>query len=155
VAAGGTCTISVDYTPTTTDGDHGMLTVDDGVRGFAQVGVRGTGSTLVIAPAPVNGGYAFPTTAVGASAVQTFTITNTIAMAIGPLVTATDGDTTQFAVTGDTCNGTTLAGGATCTVAIAFAPTASGTKLAVLEVIGPNLGPLTNQILEQLSGTAP
>ena len=37
---------------------------------------------------------------------------------------------------------------------IAFAPTVSGARLARLKVSDPNLGALTNQILDQLSGTA-
>ena len=64
---------------------------------------------------------------------RTFTVTNT-----GPAPTSviaarlSGADATQFRVESDSCTGTSLAAGATCTVTASFAPTLSGTPTALL-----------------------
>jgi hypothetical protein len=80
---------------------------------------------------------------------QTVTITNS---GDGPLKVTqaqiTGADPHDFVVSGDTCLGTSVAPGATCTLDAGFSPTASGARNATLELIsndpsGPLLIPMT------------
>jgi hypothetical protein len=78
----------------------------------------------------------------GTSAPQGWTLRNvgSGSVAVGTAVLTGDhpGD---FAITADTCSGTTLAEGATCDVGVRFAPTAPGTRSATLDVpVGTPLG---------------
>lgn len=90
-------------------------------------------ATLGVSPAAI----AFPSTVAGTtSTAMTATFTNAGGcMTTGSLVTSLAGsDPTSFAITSDTCAGQALATGASCTVGIAFAPTAAGSRAATLTV---------------------
>jgi outer membrane protein assembly factor BamB len=64
-----------------------------------------------------------------------FTVTNFGSSATTAITdTFTGADPSQFRVTSDTCRGKTLAGGASCTVRVAFAPTLPGVRKATLAV---------------------
>ncbi len=67
------------------------------------------------------------------SAAQTVTFSNT---GIAPITIASSAlggpNAAETAIAGDTCTGTTLAVGATCTVGVSFAPTATGVRNAAL-----------------------
>jgi hypothetical protein len=79
---------------------------------------------------------AFPDTAPGAqSAGQTVTVANTGTVPL-PVSSAAliDAGAGQFAKTTDTCSGTSVAVGDSCTVSVAFAPTAAGAASARLRI---------------------
>ena len=62
----------------------------------------------------------------------------------GPLMVGTaaltGADASQFRIAGDTCSGRNLAAGATCTVAVSFAPASNGSKTATLTIPGDTPG---------------
>jgi hypothetical protein len=79
---------------------------------------------------------AFPDTAPGAqSAAQTVTVSNTGTVPL-PVSGAAliDAGAVQFAKTADTCSGASVAVGHSCTVSVAFAPTAAGAASARLRI---------------------
>jgi Abnormal spindle-like microcephaly-assoc'd, ASPM-SPD-2-Hydin len=152
VAPGGTCTISVTFTPTAAISYSGIVSITDTATNSPQtVTLSGTGTAagaVTIAPTALT----FAAQAIGTtSAPQTVTITNG-----GTASTSLAGFSlsANFAVAtgGGTCgNNTTLAPAASCTFAITFSPTATG-PLSGSFVVSQNVtggGPLT----VALSGT--
>lgn len=125
LGVGSGCTLSVAFTPQAAGTRTGAIQFTDDAGGSPQsVALTGNG----IAAAPIFnasptvydfGGVALNTT----STPKTFTITNTggsnlvFSPAAGAVVT------TNYAITGDTCSGTSLAPNATCTVTVTFTPT--------------------------------
>jgi len=79
----------------------------------------------------------FGTVAVGATSTMSFTLSNdalcptTSTLSIGPIGGA---DASVFSMTNDTCSGTKLAGGQSCTVGVVFAPTAPGPRSAGVNI---------------------
>ncbi|MEY9936921.1 choice-of-anchor D domain-containing protein [Streptacidiphilus sp. MAP5-52] len=145
IAADGSCTVSVTFSPTATGSRTGSLTVDAG--GVTNtVALSGTGT----APGPVLGaspaGLTFGDTAVGATAsAKAVTITNSGTTSASVSGVSVSGDFTQ------TNNCGTIAVGASCTVNVGFAPTAAGTRTGTLTVTSnANNSPTT----VALSGTA-
>jgi hypothetical protein len=134
LAAGGTCTFSVAYKPGAAGADAASLTI--GATGVASVTVNlsGTGTAaptanLQAAPATV----AFGSVTIGqTSAGTTVTITNSGgAAATG--VAFVNSNATEFVVSGNTC-GATIANGASCAFAVAYAPGSAGADSATLSV---------------------
>jgi hypothetical protein len=137
VATGGSCAISVTFTPTAIGTRAGTLTLTDNsnaVVGSTQtVALSGTGtgvalasfsaSSLTLANQPIS------TT----STVQTETVTNT-GTANLTISTVTLGGTnaSDFAKSADTCTGATVTPSHTCTVSVTFTPAATGTRNATL-----------------------
>jgi hypothetical protein len=139
-----TCNLSVVFTPSGRGTRTATIAVTASPGGTATSMLTGTGlaaASLSIAPAPTP----FATTMVGTSgAQQTFTVTNggdvtspglTTTIAPGSNTTAS-----EFANTGDTCNGNTVAGGASCAVTVQFDPATYGPKAATLTVAGGAAG---------------
>jgi hypothetical protein len=103
-----------------------------------------------------NSGLAFPGQAVGTtSAAQTVVLKNN-----GPATVSISGDSLTgagagaFLKTSDSCQGVTLIAGASCTIAYAFAPRATGATKATLTVISSGLQPLPTFALSG-TGLAP
>ena len=128
LAGGGSCTINVTFTPTGAATRNGTLTVTDNANNSPQTAsLTGVGllpaslspATLAFAPQPVG------TT----SAAQAITLTNNQSTSLSISGVAAAGD---FAQTNN-C-GTSLAGGASCTINITFTPTAAGTRTGTLTV---------------------
>ena len=129
VAASGSCTINVTFSPTATGTLNGTLTITDnsnGVAGSTQtvnLSGTGTGATASLSASPT-----FPAEPVGTTSLsQTVTLTNT---GNASLTFTTIGVTGPFAIatSGTTCStSNAVAGAATCTVAVTFTPTAAGT----------------------------
>jgi hypothetical protein len=65
------------------------------------------------------------------AATQSFTLANSGGLATGPLTVTLEG-AAAFTTTGDTCTGTSLAQGASCTVTVSFGPTSFGAVTATL-----------------------
>ena len=123
IAANGSCTVSVKFTPTATGSRTGTLTVNaGGVTNSVSLSGTGTSSggsaTLAASPSSLS----FGNQAVGStSAAQTVTVTNTGGAAASVSSVSATG---PFAST-STC-GASIAAGASCTVSVTFTPTAAG-----------------------------
>jgi hypothetical protein len=132
VAVGLTCTIQVRFLPTATGSRSGVLTVYGNVAGGqATAALSGTASAaapVVLNPVLVT----FPSTTIGAtSPAQNITISNTGVTPVAletPTVSGVD-----FKMTANTC-GASLSASTGCTVAIAFVPTASGTRSGTFSI---------------------
>jgi len=125
VAVGGSCTVQVEFLPTAVGARLGLLTVYGNVAGGqATATLSGTGiagAAVVLTPLSL----VFGATAIGAtSAAQNITISNTGGVSVTLQTAVVTGD---FKISANTC-GTSLASQVGCTVAIVFAPTASGTR---------------------------
>jgi hypothetical protein len=122
IAAGGSCTVSVKFTPTASGSRSGNLTVTaSGIT--STVPLSGTG----VAPGPIlsagPGSLSFPGTIVGnTSAAQTVTVTNSGTSTATISGVAASGDFSR------TDNCTSLAVGASCAVNVSFRPTTGGTR---------------------------
>jgi hypothetical protein len=136
---GKSCVIGFTFTPTAAGLRSAIFSVyDDTVAGVNTVYVAGIGATTAtLAPATLT----FSSTAVGSSsAAQTATLKNTGsgALAISSIALAGAHPASYSKTT--TC-GATLASGASCTISVTFAPTASGTLTASLTVSDNALTP--------------
>jgi hypothetical protein len=134
VAASGTCTINVTFTPSATGSRAATIQIVDNATDSPQsVVLSGTGTM----PSVVLGSttLAFGTQLVGsASAVQLVTLSNS-----GTAVLNITGITVGGANSGDfsetnTC-GTTVAVGGTCAVNVTFTPSATGGRAAVIQIV--------------------
>lgn len=131
VAVGTSCTVIVAFVPTAAGSRTGTLSIaHSGLTTPALIPLSGTGAgttaTPVAALAPTS--LSFASTAVGSSsAQQSTTLSNT---GSGPLTLGTITRTgSDFNIAGGTCAaGGTVAAGSSCTVALAFAPTATGAR---------------------------
>ena len=137
-AAGGSCTISVKFSPTTVAALTGAITINDGAAGSPHtVQLSGNG----VAPAPAVGfspaSLTFPDQTVGTtSAALPVTVTNTgsadLTISTVAASTTTSSAAASFAET-DNCVGT-LAAGKSCTVNVTFKPSMSGSLAGSLTV---------------------
>jgi hypothetical protein len=127
LAAGASCSVSVTFVPTATGTRTGSLSFTDNAAGSPQnVPLSGTGTrpAASLSPTSLNfSGQLVGTT----SATQKVTLTNS---GSAPLSISSIAVTGDFAETNN-C-GTSLAAGASCSVSISFAPTASGTRTGSL-----------------------
>jgi len=132
VAAGASCTVSVTFTPTAIGTRTASLTfTDDASPATQTVALSGVGTAISLAPTSLN----FGTVAVGTtSAAKSITVHNAGTLTVtftGFSIAGTNpGD---FLISGNTC-GSSIAGGASCTVSIKFKPTATGTRKGTLRV---------------------
>ena len=132
IAVSQTCTIQVRFLPTATGNRSGVLTVYGNVAGgqatAALSGTGGAAAPIVLNPIILT----FSSTTIGAtSPVQNITISNTGTTTIAlqtPSVIGVD-----FKITANTC-GSSLGPSVGCTVAIAFIPTASGTRSGTFSI---------------------
>jgi hypothetical protein len=138
IAAGGSCTVNVTFSPTASGSASGTLTVNAG--GVTNtVALSGTG----VAPGPVlaanPAALTFPATVQGStSAARTVTVTNT---GTAPATVSGVSVSGAFAQT-NTCS--SIAVGGSCTVSVTFTPTAAGTNSGTLTVSSnANNNPLT------------
>jgi hypothetical protein len=131
--SGGSCTAQVIFTPAATGAIAATLTVSSSSPGVTAVAVplNGTGQLSTgLGTNPVQ--LPFPG-AVGvgqSSAAQTVTVSNTSSYAIGSVALSV---AAPFSLTQNTCTGS-LAAGASCTAAVVFQPSASGTATGALTV---------------------
>lgn len=147
IAPAGSCTISVTFSPTAAGLDSATLTASAATGGSVSANLFGSGSNPAqIAVLP--GSLSFAQTTVGDQSQQTFTIQNNGSTTTGTIgIAITSATTVQFSQT-SSC--TTLAPGATCTVTVTFAPTATGNAAATATVTASPGGTAT----VALAGTA-
>jgi hypothetical protein len=135
---GGTCQITVTFTPTSTGLKNATLTVPAAGAVSQVVALSGTGvpPTFTVTP----GSHAFGSQTLGTtSAAQAITVSNT---GSGPMPVAISlTDAVQFGQTNN-C-GTSLAAGASCVVSLVFHPTTLGAKSGNLNVTVTGASPAT------------
>jgi parallel beta-helix repeat protein len=128
IAANGSCTVSVTFTPTATGARTGSLTINaGGVTNTVSLTGNGTAPGPVLNASPA--GLSFAGTVVGStSATQTVTISNSGTTAATVSGVSVTGDFSQ------TNNCGSVAVGGSCTVTVSFKPTAGGTRTGTLTV---------------------
>ena len=131
---GESCTVDAAFNPTSAGARAASLDVSATPGGGDAAALTGTGldpANLTVSPLDEAYGNVQNGTTSGT---QTFTITNTGDVTSGTVATSIAGvDPTEFTLSADTCNGQTLAGGGSCTFAVAFAPTGLGPKSAAAQ----------------------
>jgi FG-GAP-like repeat/Cep192 domain 4/HYDIN/CFA65/VesB-like, Ig-like domain/Abnormal spindle-like microcephaly-assoc'd, ASPM-SPD-2-Hydin len=130
IKTGGSCTVSVTFTPTITGNTTGSLTITDGAIGSPQiVSLTGTGTGPLASLSPTS--LSFGSVSVGSqSAVQTVTLTNTGNASLTINRVSVSGD---FSISNNAC-GSSLAAGASCKINLVFKPTTTGTRNGTLSV---------------------
>jgi len=130
VPPNGTCTINVYFTPSTTGTRNGTLTVTDNASNSPQTAaLTGVGATSSISVSPTTltfSAQVLNTTSAG----QKVTVTNTGFVNITMNSVAASGSYGET----DTCAGTTLTPGQTCTVTVTFTPVVMGTLPGTLTI---------------------
>lgn len=148
LAVGAKCSVSITFKPSQLNPVIGVLTFNDSGPGSPQtVTLSGTGTEIKLSPATLT----FATQLVKTtSAAQMITVTN---VGISPAsitgISLTGSDPGDFAQT-HTC-GSSLAGGASCTISVTFTPTAYGTWTANVSITDAGGG---SPQLVSLTGTA-
>ncbi|HWG25892.1 choice-of-anchor D domain-containing protein [Actinospica sp.] len=128
IAAGGSCTASVTFTPTAAGAQSGTLTVTaGGVTSTTTLSGTGTAPGPVLGASP--GALSFPNEVVGTAAPsQTVTVSNS---------GTSSATVSSVAVTGpytETNNCSTVAVNGSCTVTVGFTPTANGANPGTLTI---------------------
>ena len=146
--AGTSCTAQVVFTPAATGVVAAALVVSSSTSGVAPVSIPINGSGQIssgLAGTPAQ--MSFPATGVGqASSTRTVTISNGSSYEVSSLALSVSA---PFALSQNNCAAMMLPG-ASCTVAVTFQPTASGTATGSLSISSPDL---TAPVLVALSGT--
>jgi hypothetical protein len=149
LAKGATCTITVEFKPSTAGAESATLSVaDNTAAGSTTAALSGTGNAVTFTPATHNYG----TIKVGTSKAQVYTLANISSPAFTVTITsiAVSGtNAADFVITTNTC-GSTLAQGASCAVTVTFTPSIVGAESATLTVTD-NSG--TGTITSAMSGT--
>ncbi|HXJ91860.1 MAG TPA: choice-of-anchor D domain-containing protein [Terriglobia bacterium] len=127
LAVAALCTFTVTFTPATTGSMSATLTITDNAgTGSQTVNLSGNGKTAVSLS---RSSITFVSRKVGTtSSTQTITLTNLGNKLTLKSITITGTNPGDFAQT-NTC-GTSVAGGASCTINVTFTPTATGTRSA-------------------------
>jgi trimeric autotransporter adhesin len=150
LAAGGSCTISVDFAPQAAGPVSATLSISDNAAGSPQsVALSGTGGTSGISLAPPILNFASQT--IGAtSAAQVVNVNNTGTTPVAMTISIAGNNPSDFAET-DNCSQSPLAGGKSCVVNVTFDPTQSGSRSA--EMLISDTAPHSPQIVT-VGGTA-
>jgi hypothetical protein len=146
LAASGSCSIQVSFTPTATGSQTGTLTVS-GSAATASATLSGTGvapAALSFVPSPA----IFTGTAVGAASPAVAIALSNTGGVVAQL--GTPSVTSSFVIASTSC-GSTLLAGASCTTSVTFNPTASGSISGTLTV--PSTSISGGQVTDALSGT--
>jgi hypothetical protein len=145
IAANGSCTVSVTFSPTAAGARTGSLTVNaGGVTNAVSLTGTGTAPGPVLNAAPAS--LSFVRTIVGSTAAaQTVTVTNAGTTAATVSGVAVTGDFSQ------TNNCTSIAVGGSCAVTVTFKPTAAGSRTGTLTV---NSNANNSPLAVALSGAA-
>ena len=144
VAARGSCTLSMTFTPTAAGSRTGTVTITDNANNSPQkITLTGTG-VAAAAMAPASRSYA-STTVGSTTASRSFTLTNNQSSPLAVSSIAASGDFIQS----NNC-GSQLSANAACTINVSFRPTANGSRTGtVVATVGSGPTVLTGS----LSGT--
>ena len=141
---GASCVIAVSFKPLYRGGVFRVLTVSGGNAGVS-IPLSGEGLGLSVSPDAI----VFPVTQRGTtSALRHIVVLNDASVATGPLTAVIE--PSGFVIATDACTGTSLAVGASCTVAVRFAPSNSGEHAGLLTISGDPGG----SVLVSLNGQA-
>jgi hypothetical protein len=154
LAAGASCTVSVEFKPAAAGALTANLSITDNAAGTPQlVKLTGTGTAPIVTLSLTS--LAFAATAVGStSAAAAVTIKNSGTAVLNlTSETITGTNATSFLKSATTC-GTTLAVGATCTVSVEFKPAAPGALTAALS-IADNAAGTPQAVMLKGTGNAP
>ncbi len=149
VAAGGICTLSVTFTPTTAGSALGSVSLTDNASNSPQViSLTGTGITTPMATlSPASVTFATPQAVGTTSAPQTVTLTNTgsaTLIIVGITASANFGETNNC--------GASVAVGKNCSISVTFTPTAAGNLYGTLTVTDNNNGASASTQVVPLAG---
>jgi len=136
LAATGTCTVDVTFSPTSLGARSATLQVAGAPGGSVPASLSGTGAnpaSLSISPTTND----FGSVVVGSAQSADFTVTNNGGVpTTTALVVELSSTTTDFSITNDECSGAPLAATASCIVTVRFQPTSAGARSATLQVTG-------------------
>ena len=137
LAAAATCTVVVNFRPTSVGSKNASFVLSATTGGTANGSVSGTG----IAPPnlTLNPGFQdYGTVAIGSSSSNvTFTVQNIGGVASSAIANTGTGD---YTIVNSTCTGVQLAPLATCSIAVRFTPTVIGTRNGTLDVVAAQGG---------------
>jgi hypothetical protein len=128
---GANCEISVTFTPSATGTRTARISIGDSELNSPQtIGVAGTGTDISLTPAHVS----FPSEPVGTTSAPKYVTLKNVGSSPVTItgITLAGADPMDFSEK-NSC-GSTIAGGATCNIAIKFTPTATGPRTATLDV---------------------
>lgn len=153
VAAGASCTINLTFLPTAADTRTGRLAIVNNLSPSPMsVPLTGSGITATRTATPSSSSLTFASVMIGAtSAAQDLTLSNTGNTALTISSMAMGGANGSDYVETDTCGGG-VAAGASCTVHVTFAPTATGTRNGTLSISDDATNPQSPQVVA-LTGT--
>jgi hypothetical protein len=160
--AAASCTLSVTYTPTTNGAATGSVSVATNAAGSPNtIALSGSGvnSSPVLAWAPAAASLAFPDTTVGGSpAARSLILSNQGPGAVTlQQITLAGAQPAEFAINsggaGACALNASIAQGASCTIALAFQPSAVGARSATLQVSSTGTNP--PDVALAGNGTAP
>jgi hypothetical protein len=139
VAAGSSCTLVVGFTPASTGSRAATLSVTHNASGgTSSVALTGTGNPAPAASISISQSlFDYGAVVIGTSSpVQTVTVTNsgTAVMSFSS-ISFSGANAADFARSGGTC-ASTLGVGASCTITVAFTPSALGSRSASLSIAG-------------------
>jgi hypothetical protein len=150
LAPGAACTLMVGFTFTTTGNKSATLTLGNPVLASVPITATAVPPTLTTSTTSL----IFPTTTIGQSSTQSFTVTNTSSTSQPLSFVMADGSTSPFSFPssglGSAC-GAVLAAGATCSLSVRYQPTVAG--LQVQQVILSTGTPPLPQVAVVLNGT--
>jgi Abnormal spindle-like microcephaly-assoc'd, ASPM-SPD-2-Hydin/Beta-propeller repeat len=140
-AAGGSCTISITFTPTTAGSSTDQITITDNAANSPQLiavtgnGVNGGGAALTLSPKAL----VFPVQAIGTTSppqvVQLINASQSAITLTGISVSGDYAETNNCGVQPNVVNAASvLNAGASCAVTVTFAPTASGSRTGSLSI---------------------
>jgi hypothetical protein len=146
IAVNGTCSIMVNFTPSTLENQTATVTLTDNAANSPQtIPITGNGAFAAVYLSPTS--LTFPSQAENTtSAPQTITVENYGNATLTISSVATVG---PFTVSANTC-GTSLTAGATCTISVEFAPKSTGAFTGAL-ILTDNAGDSPQTV--DLSGT--
>jgi hypothetical protein len=142
-----TCTVDVVFTPGTTSVEQGQLQAahNGPFRSPLNVDLKGTGTTAGSAPVVTlsASSLTFPNTRVRMQSVgKTINVSNIGNAPLLATVSIINADPNsfnpaadQFVKQTDTCNGISVAAGASCSVTVVFSPTVAGSSTAILNLV--------------------
>ena len=139
LAANGSCTVDVAFTPTTAGLRSTVLTATDSASDTATIYLAGHTNTGLLFTLPISatcsfGNFEFCNEPVGGnSAATTFTLTNISGAQLSGVTAPMTSAAKDFTVTGTNCV-SVLAASATCTISVEFTPQAAGLRQDTLTV---------------------
>lgn len=150
VAAGSSCVVAVGFNPGAgaTGSRSGSLSIAHGATGSpTAVSLSGSASAAAAPAASLTASLSYGSVTVGsASGAQTATLSNTGSSAL--TVASIGTGSSEFNVTAGTCSaGASVAAGFSCTIGVAFTPSAVGSRSATLAVAHNAAGGTSNATL--------